>query len=96
MTVSSKMNISDELNYGRHGVVRLLSFFASQQEEIKYVPNPGNAGDALIALTTILSFKKLGLNFHYMVLKLFSVIMIRWFMVGVAILSPCIKMPQAV
>ena len=63
MTVSSKMNISDELNYGRHGVVRLLSFFASQQEEIKYVPNPGNAGDALIALATILSFKKLGVKF---------------------------------
>lgn len=34
-----------------------------ENKDIIYIPNPGNAGDSLIAYGTITLFKKIGLNY---------------------------------
>ena len=38
----------------------LLNF---QNKDIKYIPNPGNAGDSIIARSTLQMFREIGLNF---------------------------------
>ena len=67
MTVSKEFDDFGEFSSGFHILFDLFSSFASNQEEIRFVANPGNAGDSLIALATIIWFNKLGIKFtrHY-------------------------------
>jgi exopolysaccharide biosynthesis predicted pyruvyltransferase EpsI len=43
--------------------LNFLSVFKNKYEKIKYIPNPGNAGDSMIAFATLKLFEDLGLDF---------------------------------
>lgn len=44
-------------------ILSFLSVFKNKYEKIKYIANPGNAGDSMIAFATLKLFEDLGLEF---------------------------------